>query len=228
MFLLCVAVIPSIIIGIIIYKLDKVEKEPKRQLFHAFLMGIVAAVLTLALSRILGIMDKTFPINLKETLLWSFIYIALVEEFLKWGCTYLFIRNNKNFNYLFDGIVYAVFVALGFATLENIFYVTSTNLTVGLMRAVTTVPAHAIFGICIGYYLSMARYNTIRKDYSKMRNNLICSIVFPVALHGFFNFCLFMNNDLYLYIFYVFVVLLYVLAYNRLKNMKLIDKPFDK
>jgi RsiW-degrading membrane proteinase PrsW (M82 family) len=66
--------------------------------------------------------------------------------------------NNKNFNEPFDGIVYAVIVSMGFATIENIIYVFQYGFATGILRLFTAVPAHAAFGILMGYFLGKAKF----------------------------------------------------------------------
>ena len=52
-FLIWLAVLPSIIIGILIYKADRVEQEPKKELIKASLMGILSVVITVLISLIM-------------------------------------------------------------------------------------------------------------------------------------------------------------------------------
>lgn len=90
----------------------------------------------------------------------------------------------------YNAFIYSVFASMGFATVENIIYVVftySNNAFIGLYRGIFSVPAHAIFGITMGYYLSLARFH---KDKRKKRANYIKSLVVPVILHGIFNFIL--------------------------------------
>ena len=56
-FLIWLAVLPSLIIGILIYKADRMEKEPKKELLKAFLFGVLSVVLTLIISSVFSITD---------------------------------------------------------------------------------------------------------------------------------------------------------------------------
>ena len=89
-------------------------------------------------------------------LLENFIGIALVEEGLKLWVLLRLTKNNREFNSIFDGIVYAVFVSLGFAAFENVLYVLQYGFSNALMRAVTSVPGHTFFGVMMGYYYSFS------------------------------------------------------------------------
>jgi RsiW-degrading membrane proteinase PrsW (M82 family) len=94
---------------------------------------------------------------------------------------------------MYDGIVYAVFISLGFATVENLAYVLSAGFNTAIMRSVTAVPAHALFGVTMGYYLGIAKF-----AWPKFRNKYIrLGFATPVILHGIYDFILF-SQKLYL------------------------------
>ena len=183
-FLIWLAVLPSLIIGILIYKADRMEKEPKKELLKAFLFGVLSVVLTLIISSVFSIIDANINSDdFFNVFIYSFFGIALIEEFSKWICSWMFLRKNKNFDYLFDGIVYVTFVSLGFATVENILYTVSGGIFTGIIRAITTVPAHAFFGIASGYYLSLAKKNRITNNNLLKNRYLFLSIFIPFILH---------------------------------------------
>ena len=155
-FFIWLAILPSIIIAFIINKADKKEKEPTIELVKAFSMGFLAVVLTLLLSFLLGINHIQVHSNrMIEVAFYSFFAIAFIEEFCKWICAHLFLRKNKNFNYLFDGILYVTLVSLGFATIENILYTLQGGLTTVIVRAITTVPAWAGTVVRLRQFLPM-------------------------------------------------------------------------
>lgn len=228
-FLIVLAILPSIVIGILIYKADRVEKEPKKELLKAFLLGCISVVLTLIFSFIFNVDTSNInDANFLDIVLFSFVSIAFIEEFSKWLCTYLFLKNNRNFNYLFDGIVYAVFVALGFATIENILYTLIGGISTVIVRAITTVPAHTFFGIMSGYYLSLSRNERVRNNSFLAKKYMFLSLFIPVMLHGFYDFCLLMQNMILLCVYLMFVVILYSIAIYHVKKMMEIDRPFSE
>ena len=93
----------------------------------------------------------------------------------------------EEFNEPFDGIVYAVMVSMGFAALENIFYVFQFGYTTGILRAFTAVPAHATFGILMGFFMGKAKFSP-----SKIKNNLL-GLGVATIFHGAYDFFLFIN-----------------------------------
>lgn len=227
--LIWLAVIPGIIIALLIYKSDRTEKEPKKELIKAFLLGIVSIIITLILSAIFGILDIELDrSDLLNVAFYSFISIALIEEFSKWICGYLFLKRNKNYDYMFDGIVYMSFISLGFATLENILYTFSGGISTAIIRAITTVPAHAFFGIFSGYYLSLAKKEKINNNPSLSKKYFFLSLLMPTLLHGFYDFCLLTDIVLLYLVYLVFVVVLYVISISKVKGMLKIEERFEK
>lgn len=74
---------------------------------------------------------------------------------MKWFVLYHLIFRHEAFDEPYDGIVYAVAVSLGYATLENIIYafLNAASFSALMIRALLPVSAHALFGVMMGYYL---------------------------------------------------------------------------
>ena len=119
------AVLPAIFLLRYIYKHDTVDKEPPGLLLSLILMGIVAALMSIVLE-IIGekiLNDQISQDDKYYKIILAFAVVAVVEEGTKFLLMKLKTWKNPNFNYSFDGIVYAVSVSLGFAAFENIKYV---------------------------------------------------------------------------------------------------------
>jgi RsiW-degrading membrane proteinase PrsW (M82 family) len=122
---------------------------------------------------------------------------------------------NRNFNEKFDGIIYAVSVSLGFAAIENIFYVFNNNsMQVGLMRAFTAVPGHTIFGIIMGFYLGLAKFNP-----SQSKKWLLRAFMVPWLFHGVYDFLVLSGHYLLLLAFLPFLVYMYRVGLRRMKEL---------
>lgn len=230
--LLLIAILPVILLGIFIYKKDR-NAEPKKLLVKLFIGGILSCFLTLAIS---DLMESIFPIFAADTenltmlglAIYVFIGVALVEEFSKFFFAYFISNNDKNFDEIYDAIVYCVFVSLGFAAFENILYVYEKGFATGLLRAVTAIPGHACDGVFMGYYLGLAKIASVNKN-NKLRNkNLILSLVVPTILHGIYDFCLFSGEVIFFLVFIVFVILLYVHSIKKIKQLSSINTRFVK
>ncbi len=228
-YLIWIALLPSIMIVFLIYHADKIEKEPKLELLKFFLLGFIATVITLLLSSF--IQKFNLEINFQNPIhliFYSFAVVGFIEEFSKWILSFLFLRKNKNFNYLLDGIVYVTFLSLGFATIENILYTFVGGIETGVFRAFTTVPAHTFFGISCGYYFSLAKEEKIKKRKQTSFGYLFLSLFVPSFLHGFYDFCLLTKNAIFLFLFGVFVLMLYSISIFRIKKLMKIDHPFTE
>lgn len=178
--LLALSVLPVILLMIFIYRQDKYEKEPIGLLIRAFIGGMVAIPLDLLL---VSLIDSVFY---TDTAFHSaFIEAGFCEELSKFIILFLAIWWNRNFNEYMDGIVYAAFVGLGFACVENIMYVFQGGIGTGLVRALLSVPGHFLFAVIMGYFFSLAKFSkTGRFGY------LMAALFGAVLAHGLFDWLL--------------------------------------
>lgn len=144
----------------------------------------------------------------------AFAVAALCEETFKFLALYLLIWRSKEFNEKFDGIVYATFISLGFAGIENVLYVADGGISTGIVRAITAVPAHAIFGISMGFFFGIAKFYP-----QKQKRNIIFSLLIPVLLHGCYDFILMAGLNYLLILFIPYVIFLYIGGLSRLKKL---------
>ena len=211
--LLVLSLAPVFVIAGYIYFRDKYEKEPIRLLIFALIAGAITVIPILALEGFLDAFTNSFG-GLLSAAWKAFVVAAFSEELFKYIALYLLIWRSREFNEKFDGIVYAVFVSLGFAAVENILYVTDNGVSTGITRAITAVPAHAIFGITMGFYFGLAKF------YEKERKQLkIKALFYPILLHGIYDFILFTGIEWLTIVFIAFVVFLYISGLKRIKNL---------
>lgn len=229
--LILLAMIPSIIIGFIIYKKDVIEKEPALLLIKLFGIGVLSTGVSLFfeiyIEKIFVFAEKIIFLNL---FIKSFIIIAFCEEFIKWFFTYIICWKRKEFNYTYDAIVYAVFISLGFATVENIIAILSENggVVLAIQRGLITVPAHSFFGVISGYYLGMSKKYKIRAWYKKYKINIILSIFLPILAHGLFDFLLFSSTKVSFIIAIIFILYLYYFSYIKISKVSKETKKIIK
>lgn len=212
MILLLAAIAPSAALMYYFYMKDKYDKEPRRLLVKAFLLGAISVIPILMVEMSLNVFERADE-SLIAAGYTAFIVAGLVEEAFKFMMFYLLIWRNNEFDEMYDGIVYSVFVSLGFATVENIGYVLSTGFSVALLRSITAVPAHAMFGVAMGYYLGIAKF--VRQPYKSryFRRGLIV----PVILHGIYDFILLSQRY---YIMSVFVIYMIYLWKRGMRNVR--------
>ena len=139
---------------------------------------------------------------------------AWTEETFKFAALLILFWQNVQFNEKFDGIVYACFVSLGFAGVENILYVFDGGVGVGWLRAFTAVPAHALFGVLMGYQFGLARF------YPKERyRRLILALLIPFVLHGIYDFILMSGHPYLLLIFLPYIVFLWIFGFRHIRDL---------
>ena len=214
--LFIIAITPAIIGLGAIYLSDRRDREPMKLLLLTFFLGALSVIPSIIVEEIL------ISFNLFTGILGAFynafIVAGLTEEFFKRLMVVKVPFKTIYFNEKLDGIVYGVFAALGFATVENIIYVVFTytnNPFIGLYRGIFSVPAHGIFGITMGYYLSLARFETDPKiKKSKMEK----SLYMPVILHGFFDFILMAEIPELTMLFVPYVIFLWWINERKLSS----------
>jgi RsiW-degrading membrane proteinase PrsW (M82 family) len=171
-----------------IYLKDRHEREPLHLLLISFFYGALSTLITLAISYPVGALILTHDKDVIDQFYNAFFKVALIEEFSKFIFVRFILYYNKNFNEPFDGIVYAVMVSMGFATLENILYVFQYGFATGVLRMFTAVPAHATFGILMGYFLGKAKF-THRKGFYFSVLALLAATLF----HGSYDYFWFIS-----------------------------------
>ena len=215
------AIIPSIVLFIMIWRKDKIEKEPVGLLIKLFIFG----ALTTVSAGVIGMGAQYLLLNFLDEKSMAFIIIdnflltALVEEGGKYFVLKKATWKHPAFNYTFDGAVYAVCSSLGFATVENILYLIDGDLGTAVGRGLLSVPGHVVFAVFMGYYYGMAKYASVGGDERGSRSYLRKALWIPVLLHGTYDFCLSSGYDAFLVVFIVFVVIMSVLAIRKVRNM---------
>ena len=213
--LLLITILPSILIILFFINSDKF-KEPTKEIIKIFFLGILITIPAYILNTYIGdfLYKKT---ELSEGLISSFLTAAPVEEGLKLSILYYFVYKMKDFNEPIDGIVYGVTVSLGFATLENLYYVylladyfETTSMALAVIRSFSAVPAHAVFGIFMGYFFM--KYSFIKKG-----DNLFFAFIIPFVLHGCYN--LFLNSNFYVALILIMIAwIVALILFSRLKK----------
>lgn len=186
-FIIITALLPVVVLLCFINFKDKASPEPKSQLAKGVLYGMISVPLSFCLSIPLGLLGfyTVDSGTLFGTICEAFFSAAIPEEAAKLLVLWLLLRKNRYFDEKMDGIVYAVCVSLGFASVENLMYLFSYSndfLSVGISRALFSVPGHFCFGIIMGYYYSLVKF------YPKSpRTNRLLVFFAPVLAHGIFD-----------------------------------------
>ena len=214
------AVLPAIFLLRYIYRKDRYEKEPVWLLSRLIFAGLLSAFLAMIIEMV--VLNYILPsFRITDKVIYHICVgtiVALAEE----GSKMFFLKrrtwNDPNFNYRFDGVVYAVFVSLGFAAIENVLYVVQYGLSVALSRAFLAVPAHTAFAVFMGAYYGEAKRCEIRGDFSGKTMNLFLAFIVAAALHAFYDITVMINETETIAMFVVFVLVMYVVVYRKISR----------
>ena len=225
--LIAAAVLPAAWLLIRVYRADRLEKEPVFLLLSLLVLGVFATALA-------GITENYGEAALSallpsQGLLYKFILYFIVVALSEEGFKYLLLKvrtwNNQNFNCSFDGVVYSVFVSLGFAIWENIAYVLYYGMGTAIARAVTAVPGHACFGVFMGVWYGVAKRYEMAGYPGEAARSRRSGLITAVLLHGVYDFIASMENDLMSIIFLVFVCWMFGRAPKLVKQASAEDSP---
>jgi RsiW-degrading membrane proteinase PrsW (M82 family) len=224
---LLLAVIPGIVLFIVVWKNDGYEKEPPKLLLKLFLFGALTTISAMIIeilfdSVILAFMDHG---RILYQLIDNFLIVALTEEAGKYLVLKKTTWRHPAFNYTFDAIVYSVAVSLGFATLENVFYLIEESVSVAILRGLFSVPGHVIYAIYMGYFYGLAKYAVARHDEKGKNKYLRRAFLFPVLMHGFYDFCLDTESTAFILIFFVFEIVITIMTIAKFIKLSKANAP---
>lgn len=190
MLLLGLAVAPGLAICLYIFYRDQYNREPSFTLVMSFVWGLLATVPAITIELVAKDLTEE---TVTGVIISSFFFVALVEEFCKFLPLRYYSLSRKSFDEPLDGIVHAVMIGMGFATIENIAYVVpaENGLQTGVLRMFTSVPGHATFAVIIGYYAGKAKF-----DHVNRKALLLKGILLATFFHGIYDSCLFLTKVL--------------------------------
>ena len=221
MWTLAVAVVPAIVLIVYILIRDKYEREPIGKVVKTFFFGMLAVPLDLLLIFLFSLEDipNIFDWVIAQQIATAFFSAAIPEEISKFVILFLLIWRSKDFNERMDGIVYAVCVSMGFATVENILYVFEDP-SCAWGRALFAVPGHFLDAVLMGFFFSMAKFTVKRRGW-----NWFMTLAAPILAHGIYDSILMVSDvvseglaTLLTILFYIFIFLLWRLCLKKISQ----------
>ena len=229
--LIAAAAIPALFLLIKVYQSDRLERESPRLLYALVIAGILSSFLAMVEEKVgISVLNSYYaPNQLIYHVILYFGIVAFAEETSK----YIFLRirtwKNPEFNCQFDGVVYAVFVSLGFALWENISYVFSYGFSTALVRAVTAIPGHASFGVFMGVFYGIAKKYDYRGNAPASAFFRFLAVLIPALFHGAYDFIATTTAANEMTYFLVFIAVMFILSYalvgRNARNDSYIDQP---
>jgi len=189
--LLALALAPGIVICLFIYLKDKYDREPIGMLILAFVLGALSIIPAIAIQLSWPVGPGQFAGgDYMGLAFFTFVIVAASEEGSKFLMLRLFLFKRKSFDDPFDGIVYAVMVGMGFATVENVLYVFQHGYATGVLRMFLSVPAHGTFAVLMGYFTGYAKFTAGNK-----LPYFVLALLLPILFHGAFDFFIFSGSE---------------------------------
>jgi len=180
---LAVALGPALLLLRLFQRLDAKRPEPPGSVRNVVLLGVAsclpAVLIELGLSAVLGEATKA-----GGRFLDAFLVAATTEESLKLACVLFYLWKKPHFDEVMDGILYTAAASLGFAMLENVLYA-GGNLGIGLFRAFSAIPLHALASGLTGYFVGRAKLAR-RGAFGWV----VVGLLVAIAVHGFYDWAL--------------------------------------
>ena len=225
------ALLPVVILLRYVYKKDSHEKEPIGMVLKVAFFGAIFSFIDIPLESLAeGIISQYYAPDTNEFLLReNFLGVALIEELTKWVVLIFFVWKSPDFDWSYDGIVYAVTSSLGFAGMENILYLMTYGPGISFARAIFSIPGHAAFGVFMGYYLARAKDAALRNNSFGKTWNMILCILIPTLIHGYYDFKLSIpDEDSSTLTFLLYVIFIDITSWLLIKHAFKTDAPLGE
>ena len=211
--------IPTIFWLMIFIITDKKRKERDyKKLIFLFMIGGIGSYLCYRLEMHYGgYFKKVKDSNYFEILIYAIGGVAIFEEGYKWFIALLF--NQKKEKQPLEHFYQAIYISLGFSTIENIlFYAIPYGIEVSIARIKTAYISHIINAIWMGFFLEKANNNSIIKK----RFYQMSGLIIPVMTHALYNSFLYGNKyKEFFQIYYLFLIISGIIATILLKKQNL-------
>jgi RsiW-degrading membrane proteinase PrsW (M82 family) len=196
---------------------DKGEKEPMPLMRKVFLWGILVIIPVIVIELILMAVPYYLWADppLIYWVLMPFICVALPEEAAKLFVVKKFAYDHAKFNEIMDGITYCIIASMGFAMLENVVYTFEFGIGIGILRAFTAVPAHALFSGIMGYYIGVAKFT---KDPEVVKKLFYKGLIWGVVLHGLYDFLLMSGIPLFILLVLPLLIFMWIYLHRLIKK----------
>ena len=162
-----------------------------------------------------------------ELVFLSFFRAAFLEEGLKFALLIFFCVRLSDLNEPMDAIIYGAAIGLGYAAIENVGYLMSSNYDAAWSIEMVKVRYYALimhmgFGVLMGFLLSQNLFE--ERSIFKRRLMLIMSLALPVTFHGIYNY--YGTADIFPLLTLLFVI--GVIYYFRREQLNRITEQVDK
>jgi len=214
----------------VLRRYDRIEPESIRHLVQVGLVGggvsIAAAVamneaVRVGLGLDMDVFEDAAGISPMRLLVFC-VSVGVIEETAKSIAAVQTTRRLGDLNEPVDAMMYAMTVALGFASFENVIYAMRFGSDVLLARFLWPVPAHMAYAALWGYGLAHARFARPERPRWIV---MAPSVLGAAAIHAGANYLLFLQETVTAALSLIVLTLLAVLAHVRLRRL-VAESPF--
>jgi RsiW-degrading membrane proteinase PrsW (M82 family) len=176
------------------YHKDRHLPEPIALLALTFVLGMLAAGLSALFYEGLGMLglreDAGYLADTSAAALFAYAVFAIgpIEEIAKAVPFVIVVLRFPHFDEPMDGIIYASFIGLGYAAVENWQYLEYLTTTEAIARGFASPVIHMLFASIWGHWIARAHLagrNVIRAT--------ILSVAAASLLHGLYDFIVLLN-----------------------------------
>ena len=215
---------------------DRLHPEPRSLIVVSFLAGMAAVLFALPAEQwlcgtLMGGVSAECAVELPLTaqILIVVIGLAVIEETFKFIASYVGALRKRENDEPIDSLIYLITAALGFAALENTFFLSgaiksgglAASLDLGVLRFVGATLLHVVSSGTLGFFLALGFYKR-----GRMRKFDACiGLLAAIVLHTFFNLFILKGegNSLYLFTVFAFVwlaVMLLLIGFEKVKQLR--------
>ena len=189
---------PLIAVLIYMYLRYKFSQWSFSLLLKAFLWGMASIILVLFVQVAASYLELDKLTNIRRVLFYALVIMAFFSELGKYIFLRGFVYPKKEFKTPVDGIIFAVMISMGFATMNNILYfINIPDLTVNIPNALTAGPANVIFGVMMGFFIGLGKLRKMR--FIDSMTGLAAAVFF----HALYSFCLLTKDYRLLWAFFI-------------------------
>ena len=217
--LIASAVLPAVFLMVKVYRSDRLEPESSGMLWRLIIAGVLSSLLALVEERVLvAVLDAAVT---KNYALYVFTLYFVIVAYAEESSKFLLLKRNTwrspEFDCQYDGVVYAVFVSLGFALWENISYVMAYGVRIAIVRALTAIPGHACFGVFMGVFYGIAKKYDNRGQLRQAKLYRVLALILPALLHGAYDYIASTQTNSFSFV--GFIAVLFAVSYILVGRM---------
>lgn len=202
-------------------KEDRLHPEPRALLTLAFFSGMLVVIPAIPLER--------FIWNGTANMALVIVGWAVIEEVFKYAASYFSALRKRDNDEPIDSLIYLITTALGFAALENTFFLVGAlkgsdiahGIDLGVLRFVGATLLHVVASGTLGFFLALGFY---KRRFIK-RIDWIAGLFAAIALHSLFNLYILKGGGDGGYTFSVFAfvwlaIILLLIGFEKVKQIR--------